>query len=136
MTNIIKVNLANPEDLKRPTFEPVEPGTYRFVVTNKLKVEKAQSSDNMKIEVELTSISENIKGRKVFDVLLPGHPKMAWKFNQFIVACGITPDASGNINLDDCFNREVEAVIKQEVYEKKDGTKGLKNVVEEYVYIA
>lgn len=140
MDTIVNIDTSNPELLKKPIYQPIEPGTYTFEVANDLEVVKSQSSNNLKINLELVVIDGQEKGRKVFDTLVIS-PKSMWKIAQFSKSCGV--ESTGNqLDLKQFKGKVCSAVVKQEAAKNTDGSPKLgpdgvqqfKNVVDEYLF--
>jgi hypothetical protein len=134
----VKIDTNNPELLKTPEFQPLEPGKYRFEVANDLKVENAKTGkQSPMIAVELRCVDEEHKGKKVNDNIVLTQDTQ-WKFAQFCKACGIESDANGEVDLSQFRGCVLEAEVSTEpfTYQKgaKIGQKGLSNRVARYLF--
>ncbi len=66
--SVVKIDSNNAENFEKKDFTPIPKGEYVFEIANDLVVEKAKSSDNMIVKVELACQDEGeFKGKKVFD---------------------------------------------------------------------
>lgn len=134
MSDTVKVDVSNPDLLKRPEFVPMTAGKHLLKITKQLKVTTAKGSDNKIIPVEFESQNEGEDfGKKVWDTLVL-IPTCEWKTAQLAKACGVSIGANGEIDLNDFPGCTCEAMIKQETYKKADGSTAVKNTITQYLF--
>lgn len=86
--SVVKVDTTNEDNFKPKSFKPIPKGEYLFEVANDLVVEKAKSSDNNIIRVELVCQDEGEhKGSKVFDTIVLTN-KAEFKLVHLALSCG------------------------------------------------
>ena len=129
--SLINVDTNNEELLKKPKYDPVEPGIYTLEVKNELKVTKSKSSDNQLIKVELILVDDPKK--TIFDNLVLTE-KSKWKLAQFCKSCGVDSDDDGNIDLSLFQGLTCSASVKQEPYTKTSGQVEMTNKIDEYLW--
>jgi len=120
------------EALKRPEYQPLEPGEYILEINNELKVEPSKNPNSQYDRIEV-HLKEMDTGKTVKD-WLSMNPSMKWKLSQFVASSGVGEDENGQVDLEEFKGVTVTALVTQETYEKKDGTQGLSNKVDRYVY--
>ncbi len=115
----VSVDTRNPDVLKKPEYKPLEPGTYTFEIANDLAITQS-STGNPQIKIELVCVdeTEGVKGHKVYDFISLTEKARA-RYDVFAClckACGVTEDASGEVNLEQFKGLRLKAVVKQESY--------------------
>ena len=144
---LVNIDTTNEELLKNPTYEPAPAAIYNFAIANKvLKVEKAKSSNNMMIKVELRCIDDiaygdgkSTKGMKLTDyMVLTDEGK--WKLVQLSKSCSVE-SADGQLDLDDFIGAECSASVIIDSYMKDEAVDGVMqpvqkftNKIDEYVW--
>ncbi len=111
----INIDMSDPTQYQKE-FVTLEPGVYDFTITNRLKLAKAQSSDNQICKVELTTQLDDGTTVKVFDNLVYS-PSSQWKWYQFFRALGLSDEEiKEQPDLEDLYQMTLKAKIKQELY--------------------
>jgi len=133
----VSVDTSNEELLKKPVYVPIEPGIYEFEIDNDLEVTQSNAGKPM-IGVKLVCIDQNeaVIGKSVTDYIsmTPEARKKYDRFATLCKACGVKEDAAGEIDLEQFRGLKLRANIKQETYKKKDGSTGISNKVDEYLF--
>jgi hypothetical protein len=117
----VKVDTSNPELLKKPEYKPLEAGKYAFEVANDLQVTMSKANKPM-IHVELMCISETPEGAKgtvVFDTISLTKEARA-RYDRLAClckACGVEPDASGEVDLEAFKGKQLYAMVTQGSYQ-------------------
>lgn len=126
----IKIDVSDPSKLEAPKFEPLEPGVYNFEVVNDVKIEQANSGNNIiKLELEETE-----SRKKIWDNLVL-IPTCQWKVYQFCKSAGIEIGDDGSIDTDLFKGSIARAAVVQSTYKKPDtGETRLKNEIQRYMY--
>jgi len=83
---VVKIDGSNDSNFQQRRL--IDRGTYIFEIANEPVVEKAKTSDNMKVSVELRCQDEGeFKGQAVYDTIILT-PKAEWKLCHLVLACG------------------------------------------------
>ena len=132
---LINVDINNPDALERPAYEPLETGQYDMEIINKPEATptKNPSSDGVnygKVEVQL----RELESEKTVTDYISLHPKMLWKLGRLCKSAGIAEVEPGKIDLADLEGRVVRAAIQQRTYTRQDGTQGIGNEVDNYLW--
>ncbi len=114
----IKIDMSNPDELKRKAAVVVDPGLYHFVVTNKLREVACKApSENTMVKLCLKIIDEGeFEGKLIWDQIVIS-PKTMWNLYQFSRSCGIDPaDNDGLVELPDLDGCELTAEVDTDMY--------------------
>lgn len=114
----IKIDMSNPDAMKRPVAVVVDPGLYQFRVMNKLReVQCKAPSENTMVKLQLKIIDEGeFEGKVIWDQIVIS-PKTMWNLYQFSRSCGIDPaDNDGIVELPDLDGSELTAEVDTDMY--------------------
>ena len=117
----IKIDMTNPESLKRPKPTVVDPGMYQCVVTNKLREVACRApSENTMVKVCLKILDEGeFYGKLIWDQIVIS-PKTMWNLYQFSRSCGIDPaDNGGIVELPELDGAECTAEFDTDMYKNQ-----------------
>ena len=131
---IVNIPMDDGGESYEKEFVPVEPGVYEVEVVNALRVEKAASSGNNVIKVELKILTEGEEEGKTIFENLALTKKSYYRFYQFARACGHSKEEiTEGIDIANLQGVTLQVRTKQQTSEYQGETR-IKPVVARYLY--
>lgn len=110
------VSSQNPADSAGGNFKTPKPGVYS-VVLKEVKAEKPDGKDR-RLAITAEIKSGEFKGSRMWEYISLESEAVAWKLDQFLLACGIatTKKRKGSFDTDDVQGMTIKVRVKHETY--------------------
>ena len=117
----IKIDMSNPDALKRKDHVVVDPEMYQCKDKNNLRQVSCKApSENTMAKVQLKIIDEGeFEGKIIWDQIVFSANTM-WNFYQFCKSCGVDPaDTNGSVELAELDGSECTVELDTDMYKNQ-----------------